>query len=163
MTTDHFFFILEKKTKLNVVGGDCFQSGNRERTLGNHRWHRVGTNDGFAQARWWRERGVVVDVIIRLLVARTMAKLVSKQVERATVLFQYALSTKARCECITHILHTFTDLDDDATIVSIDGVGAYDLFSTNTILRGFLRMENRDQILPFLVLLRKDLDFFVEG
>ena len=71
-------------------------------------------------------RGIIVGERIRRLVARTMAKQVSKQVERATAPFQYALSAKAGCECIiTHILQTFTDLDDNATIVSIDGVGAY--------------------------------------
>ena len=92
-------------------------------------------------------RGIVVGDIIRRLVARTMVKQVSKQVERATVPFQCALSTKTGCECITHILQTFTDLDDDATIVSIDGVGACDLISRNAMLRG-LRMENGDQIFP---------------
>ena len=95
-------------------------------------------------------REIVVGDIIRRLVARTMAKQVSKQVERATAPFQYTLSTKAGCECITHILQTFTDLDDDATIVSIDEVGAYDLISRNNMLRGLLRMENGDQVLPFV-------------
>ena len=53
-----------------------------------------------------------------------MAKQISKQVERATAPFQCAL---------THSLQTFTDLDD-AVIVSIDGVGAYDLISRNAML-----------------------------
>ena len=58
--------------------------------------------------------------------ARTIAKQVSKQAEAATVPFQYALSTKAWCECVAHILQTLTDLDPEATVMSIDGVGAYD-------------------------------------
>ena len=95
-------------------------------------------------------RGIVVGDIVRRLVARTIAKQISKQVERATAPFQYALSTKAGCECIAHILQTLTDLDGNATIVSIDGVGAYDLISRNAMLRGLLRMENGDQIIPFV-------------
>ena len=82
--------------------------------------------------------------ILRRLVARTIAKQVSKQVEAATAPFQYALSTKAGCECVAHILQTSTDLDPEATVMSIDG--AYDLISRNAMLEG----QGGDQILPFV-------------
>ena len=68
----------------------------------------------------------------------------------ATAPFQYALSTKVGCECVAHILQTLTDLDPEAIVMSIDGVGAYDLISRNTMLEGLLRMEGGDQILPFV-------------
>ena len=55
---------------------------------------------------------------------------------------------EAGCECVAHILQTFTNLDPQATIMSIDGVGAYDLTSRNAMLAGLLRMEGGDQILP---------------
>ena len=87
---------------------------------------------------------------MRRLVARTMAKQVAKQAEKATAPFQFALSTKAGCERIAHIVQSVTDVDSNATVVSIDGVGAYDLISRNSMLRGLLRMENGDQILPFV-------------
>ena len=74
-------------------------------------------------------RGIVVGDIVRRLVARTMAKQVAKQAEKATAPFQHALSTKAGCECIAHIVQSLTDVDSNATVVSIDGVGAYDLIS----------------------------------
>ena len=45
---------------------------------------------------------------------------------------------------------TITDLDNRATVVSIDGVGAYDLISRNAMMEGLLRMEQGDQILPFV-------------
>ena len=35
-------------------------------------------------------------------------------------------------------------------MVSIDGVGAYDLVSRNAMMEGLLRMEQGDQILPFV-------------
>ena len=34
------------------------------------------------------------------------------------------------------------------TIMSIDGIGAFDLISRNAMLEGLLRMEDGDQILP---------------
>ena len=95
-------------------------------------------------------RGIVVGDIIRRLVARTMAKQIAKKVETATVPFQYALKTKAGCECVAHVLQTLTDTDPEATVLSIDGVGAYDLISRNAMLEGLLRMEGGDQILPFV-------------
>ena len=95
-------------------------------------------------------RGIVVGDIIRRLVARTIAKQISEKVEAATAPFQYALKTKAGCECVAHVLQTLTDLDPEATIMSIDGVGAHDLISRNAMLEGLLRLEGGDQILPFV-------------
>ena len=86
-------------------------------------------------------RGTVVGDIIRRLVARSIAKQITKKVEAMTAPFQYALSTKAGCECVAHILQSMTDLDPDTTITSIDGVGAYDLISRNAMLEGLLQME----------------------
>ena len=54
-----------------------------------------------------------------------MARTIAKQVIDS-------LSTKAGCECVAHILQTFIDLDSEATIMSIDGVGPYDLISRNS-------------------------------
>ena len=95
-------------------------------------------------------REIVVGDIIRRLVARTISKQISEKVEVATAPFQNALKTKAGCECVAHVLQTLTDLDPEATIMSIDGVGAYDLISHNATLEGRLRMEGGDQILPFV-------------
>ena len=64
------------------------------------------------------------------------AKKVIEKVEAATAPFQHALSTKAGCECVAHVLQ--------ATIMSIDGVGAHDLVSQNAMLEGFLRMDGGD-------------------
>ena len=82
-----------------------------------------------------------------------MAKQIAKQVEATTAPFQYALSTRAGCECVAHILQSITDEDPDATVVSIDGVGAYDLISRKAMLEGLLRMEGGDKILPCEILL----------
>ena len=47
------------------------------------------------------------------------------------------------------MLQSITDLDPEATIISIDGVGANDLNSRNAMLEGLLRMEDGDQLVPF--------------
>ena len=95
-------------------------------------------------------RRIVVGDILRRMVARTIAKQIAKQVEAATAPFQYALSTKAGCECVAHMLQSLTDLNPEVTVTSIDGVGAYDLISRSAMLAGLLRMEGRSDS-PFCV------------
>ena len=51
---------------------------------------------------------------------------------------------------MAHIQQTLTDVDERATIVSIDGIGAYDLISRNAMLQGLLMMENGDGVFPFV-------------
>ena len=69
-------------------------------------------------------RGIVAGDMIRRLVARTISQQLSEAVERATSPFQYALTTPSGGECIAHALQALTDLDDRATVLSIDGIGA---------------------------------------
>ena len=95
-------------------------------------------------------RGIVVGDIVRRLVGRTMAQQFSKRVEVATSPFQYALSTRAGAECVTHVLQTLTDLDERATILSVDGIGAYDLISRHAMLSGLRDMEDGAELLPFV-------------
>ena len=95
-------------------------------------------------------RGIIVGDVLRRLVARTMAKQMAVRVEAATAPFQYALTTKAGCESVAHILQSMTDQDERATIVSIDGVGAYDLISRNAMLEGLAAVPGGDRLLPFV-------------
>ena len=88
--------------------------------------------------------------IIRRLVGRTIAQQLAPAVERATALFQYALTTRAGCECIGHVLHSETDASPDSTVFSIDGIGAFDLVSREAMLRGLLSAEGGEAVLPFV-------------
>ena len=90
-------------------------------------------------------RVIVVGDILRRMVARTLAKQISKKVEEATAPFEYTLSTKAGCECVAHILQSLTDLSPEVTFTSIDG-GAYDLISRNAMLEGLFRMSGVDAL-----------------
>ena len=53
-------------------------------------------------------RGIVAGDIIRRLVSRTMAQQIRTKVEKATARFQFALSTRAGCECIAHAIQAMT-------------------------------------------------------
>ena len=94
-------------------------------------------------------RGIVVGDMFRRLVSRTLAKQFAKRDEDATSPHQYALKTRAGCECVAHLLQSLTDFDEGTTVVSVDGVGAFDLVSRNAMLNGLLEMVDGEQLLPF--------------
>ena len=95
-------------------------------------------------------RGIVAGDVIRRLVARTMSQQLSKAAEAATVPHQYALSTRAGCECVAHALQGLVELDQDSTILSIDGISAYDVISRESMMTGLFRMEGGSAVLPFV-------------
>ena len=51
------------------------------------------------------------------------------------------MKTKAGCETVAHILQVLTDADPDATVVSVDGIGAFDLISRNAMMQGVRRID----------------------
>ena len=71
--------------------------------------------------------------------------------EIATKPFQFALSTRAGCESIAHIVQSATDNDTRAIVLSIDGVGAFDLISRRAMMTALHRMPDGDSILPFVL------------
>ena len=95
-------------------------------------------------------RGIVVGDVFRRLTARTMAQQFSKFAEGATHPFQYALSTRAGTECVTHIVQALTSENPETTILSVDGIGAYDLISRNAIFQGVRDMVDGDKMIPFI-------------
>ena len=75
---------------------------------------------------------------------------IGQAVETATAPFQHALSTRAGWECIAHTLQGLTELDPRATVVSIDGISAYDQISRAAMPSGLLDVEGGGQALPFV-------------
>ena len=51
---------------------------------------------------------------------------------------------------MAHVLQTITELDEDATIVSVGGIKACDLISRKALLDGLLSVERGEQLLPFV-------------
>ena len=93
-------------------------------------------------------RGMVVGDVVRRLVAKTMAKQFVTRFETATKPFQHALATRAGCESIAHAVQVVTDMDPRATVLSIDGVGAFDLISRRAMMCAVQRMPDGETILP---------------
>ena len=96
-------------------------------------------------------RGIIAGDMIRRLVARTMSQQLSKAVERATSPCQHAFTTPSGGECIAHALQAITDLDERATVLSIDGIGAFDLISRGAMLDGLRSVAGGDSALPFVL------------
>ena len=93
-------------------------------------------------------RRIVVGDTIRRLVARTIAQQLFSTVEQATTPFQHAFSTRAGGECIAHALQALTDLNPRTTVLSVGGVGAFDLISRSSMLEGLRSIPGK---LPFVL------------
>ena len=57
-------------------------------------------------------------------------------VQQGTAPFQCAMARKAGCECISHVVQALTELNPDATILSVDGMSACDIAVCQNVLRG---------------------------
>ena len=106
---------------------------------------RMG-DDGFAKDKW---RGIVVGDVVRRLVARTVAQQLGPSVEAATTLYQYALSTSAGSECVAHVIQGLTELNPEATVLSIDGISAYDQISRAAMIDGLFSLCG-GEVVPFV-------------
>ena len=95
-------------------------------------------------------RGIATGTSLRRLVARILARQVAPEIEAACAPFQYALSTRAGTDCVGHLLRIATDADPLATVLSIDGVGAYDHVSREAMLSKLSRLPSASALLPFV-------------
>ena len=96
-------------------------------------------------------RGIVWGDIVRRLVARSVAQQIAPAVQEATSPFEYALTTKAGGECVAHAIQSLTDLDSRATVISIDGISAFDVISRAAMLDGLHQVRGGDKALPFVL------------
>ena len=73
-----------------------------------------------------------------------------EEFESECVPFQYVLSTRAGTDCVRHFLRAATDADPQATILSVDGIGACDHVLRSTMLERLMRMPTAQAMLPFV-------------
>jgi hypothetical protein len=95
-------------------------------------------------------RGIVTGDVFRRLVARTIAQQLSEEFNTACSPFQYALSTRAGTECVYHALRVITESRPTATVVSIDGIGAFDHVSRQSMLGNLMALPRANSALPFV-------------
>ena len=80
-------------------------------------------NGGVGGAGWWRGRW------------RSSVRFALRRQRRH--------SNRAGTECVTHIVQALTDLNARTTVMSVDGIGAYDLISRETMLSAVRDLELR--------------------
>ena len=71
-------------------------------------------------------RALVMGDVFRRLISRTLAQQLGAQLQEACAPFQYALTTRAGTEALARALRFATESHQSTTVVSVDGVGAYD-------------------------------------
>ena len=89
-----------------------------------------------------------LDVLWRVQ-AKTITQQIGDQVEMSTAPFQFALKTRAGSACVAHTLRTLSELNEATTILSIDGVGAFDLICS-AMMQGLVDMPDGVKVLPFV-------------
>ena len=97
-----------------------------------------------------RVRGLVIGDLLRRLVARSLAQQFSQHIHQACSPHQYALSTRAGTEAVVHAITSATELDPNNTIVSVDGIGAYDTIARHSMLQALHAVPEAHRCLPFV-------------
>ena len=97
-----------------------------------------------------RVRGIVIGDLLRRLVSRSLAQTYASHFHTACMPHQFALSTRTGTEAIVHALTAATEANPQHTILSIDGIGAYDTISRTSMLEGLRRVPDANRCLPFV-------------
>ena len=97
-----------------------------------------------------RVRGIVVGDILRRLVARCLAQIYAPHIQRACSPHQYALATRAGAEAVVHAITAATERDTTNTVLSIDGIGAYDTISRGAMLNALQEVPEANRCSPFV-------------
>ena len=94
-------------------------------------------------------RALVLGDVFRRLVARTLAQQFGAAFRTACAPFQYALSTRAGSEAVVRAVQTAIEADRRTTVLSIDGMGAYDHISRASMLEALRTHAPLTGLLPF--------------
>ena len=97
-----------------------------------------------------RVRGIVVGDVLRRLVSRCLAQQYAQPIHTACQPHQFALATRSGTEAVVHALTAVTEANPTHTILSVDGIGAYDNISRNSMLQGLRDVPAANCCLPFV-------------
>jgi len=95
-------------------------------------------------------RGIVAGDAFRRVVGKALARQFGKEFDQATAPFQYALSTRAGTDCATHLIRAATDADPECTLVSIDGIGAFDHIQRARMVDKLLALPGASALIPYV-------------
>ena len=95
-------------------------------------------------------RALVMGDIFRRLVSRTLAQQLGAQLQEACAPFQYALTTRAGTEALARALRFATESHQSTTVVSVDGVGAYDHTSRSCMFQSLRDCPALPPLIPLV-------------
>ena len=95
-------------------------------------------------------RALVMGDVFRRIVSRTCAQHAAEALQAVCAPFQYALSTKAGAEALARELNLATESGSRTTVLSVDGVGAYDHIARAAIFEGLRRDARLEALIPFV-------------
>ena len=95
-------------------------------------------------------QGIATGTSFRRLVAKTLARQFSAAVKATCAAFQFALSTRAGVDCVGHAVRAATDENPEATVLSIDGVGAHDHVYRSAMMAKLRDTPSLQGLLPFV-------------
>ena len=90
-------------------------------------------------------------MILRRLASRTLAQQFADHFDAACRPYQYALSTRSGAEALVHSLQVLTETSPTATVLSVDGVGAYDHVSRQAMLEALRDVPGACRLLPYVM------------
>ena len=64
--------------------------------------------------------------------------------------YQYALSTRAGTDCVARVVRLLTELDPKKTLLSIDGIGAFDHIKRKSMLEALHNNPALAPLFPFV-------------
>ena len=97
------------------------------------------------QKRGGGVRGIATGTSFRRVVAKTVAR----QWQHALP-FQLAFSTRAGVDCVGHAVRAATDANPMTTVLSVDGIGAYDHVYRVAMMSKHLAVTSLRHLLPFV-------------
>ena len=108
-----------------------------------------------------RVRGICAGDSFRRLVAKCLARQHQGALRRAVAPANFGLADRSGCDGLIHLIRSLTEADAQRTVLSIDGVGAYDHVSRARMLEELWRVEELRPLVPFVRLWMNPRSTFV--
>ena len=148
-TTEHLRVLLddEESAQLLYDAAQCLASGDIPQDI--LRGLRLGRMVAL-QKPDGGVRGLVMSDVFRRLVGRTLAQQFSGPFNTFCAPFQYALSARAGTEALARAVRIASEANGRTTVLSIDGVGAYDHISRSCMLQGLQSDPSLATLSPYV-------------
>ena len=105
-------------------------------------------------------RGIAAGDTLRRLVEKTLAKQFVAAFQEEVAPHNFGLASRCGTDALVHLLRASTDLDENCTILSIDGVGAYDHVSRGRMFQELWRVPALHPLIPYVrMFLGHDTEF----